>query len=106
HEELDLDPTRTEAEQHRFVRAAALPGLPWPVRPDAFSVHRAGFEVRTYRRCRRVLMFHHFAELGDEPYLVRSTEFDYANLDYSQAVTVEDELAHEGSTRFASFIRG
>ncbi|WP_198675872.1 SpvB/TcaC N-terminal domain-containing protein [Kribbella monticola] len=35
-----------------------------PVRPDAFSSRRAGFEVRTYRLCRRILMFHHFP---DEP---------------------------------------
>ena len=44
----------------------------WPVRPDPFSSCRAGFEVRTYRRCQRVLMFHHFPELGPEPQLVRS----------------------------------
>ena len=38
----------------------------WPVRQDPFSSYRAGFEVRTYRLCRRVLMFHHFPdELGD-----------------------------------------
>jgi RHS repeat-associated protein len=36
---------------------------------------------------------------------VRSTEFDYADLDYRQPVTIGDELAHQGSTRFASFIR-
>ena len=79
------------------------------VRPDPFSSHRAGFEVRTYRRCRRVLMFHHIPDLptGEKGYdgLVRSTEFDYADLDYAQPVTIEDELAHQGSTRFASFIR-
>jgi RHS repeat-associated protein len=52
----------------------------WFVRPDAFSTHRAGFEVRTYRLCRRVLMFHHFkGEPGvGTNCLVRSTEFDYA----------------------------
>ena len=27
---------------------------------DPFSIYRAGFEVRTYRLCQRVLMFHHF----------------------------------------------
>jgi RHS repeat-associated protein len=50
---------------------------PWPLRADAFSTHRAGFEVRTRRLCRRVLMFHHFAELGTAPRLVRSTDFIY-----------------------------
>ncbi|MEJ7870920.1 MAG: SpvB/TcaC N-terminal domain-containing protein, partial [Rubrobacteraceae bacterium] len=105
YEGLDLDPAQPEAEQHRFVRASASPGDLWSVRPDPFSSHRAGFEVRTYRRCRRVLMFHRFKELGDEPYLVRSTEFEYGDLDYSQPATIEAELAHRGSTRFASFIR-
>jgi hypothetical protein len=42
-------------------------GVPWPVRQDAFSSYRAGFEIRTYRLCRRVLVFHTFAELGEEP---------------------------------------
>ncbi|WP_051034209.1 SpvB/TcaC N-terminal domain-containing protein [Streptomyces sp. SS] len=52
----------------------------WAARPDPFSSFRAGFEVRTHRLCRRVLMFHHFPE---EPEvgagcLVRSTDFRYA----------------------------
>lgn len=109
YEEVPLDPHRSEAEQHRFVRASASAGRPWAVRPDPFSSYRAGFEVRTYRRCRRVLMFHHIPDLptGEKGYdgLVRSTEFDYADLDYRQPVTIQDELAHQGSTRFASFIR-
>ena len=48
---------------------------PWPARLDIFSSCRAGFEIRTRRLCRRVLMFHHFAELGPDPYLVASTDF-------------------------------
>ncbi|WP_221413568.1 SpvB/TcaC N-terminal domain-containing protein [Peribacillus simplex] len=104
YEELGLDPARSEADQHRFVRASSLPGHHWTVRPDPFSSYNAGFEVRTYRRCRRILMFHHFAELGNEPCLVRSTELDYADFDYSKSATVEVELAHPGSTRKASFI--
>ncbi|HEY3495004.1 MAG TPA: SpvB/TcaC N-terminal domain-containing protein, partial [Polyangiaceae bacterium] len=46
----------------------------WPVRDDPFSSYRAGFELRTYRLCRRVLMFHRFA---DPPLLVKSTDLDY-----------------------------
>ncbi|MFO0699251.1 MAG: SpvB/TcaC N-terminal domain-containing protein [Nitrospira sp.] len=49
----------------------------WHVRADPFSTHRAGFEVRTYRLCRRVLMFHRFEELGSTDCLVRSTDFKY-----------------------------
>ena len=52
--------------------------LTWPCRIDPFSAYRAGFEVRTYRTCRRVLMFHWFTEhLGPGPVLVRSTDFTY-----------------------------
>jgi hypothetical protein len=54
----------------------------WPVRPDPFSTYRAGFEVRSYRLCQRVLMFHHIPDLptGEPGYdgLVRSTDFTYA----------------------------
>jgi hypothetical protein len=63
--EFRPDPALPEAEQHRLVRADASPDLPWDapdrawnVRPDPFSTYRSGFEVRTYRRCRRVLMLH------------------------------------------------
>ncbi|PRQ09355.1 SpvB/TcaC N-terminal domain-containing protein [Enhygromyxa salina] len=50
----------------------------WPARMDTFSSYRAGFEIRTRRLCRRVLMFHHFAELGEAPYLVASTDLVHA----------------------------
>ena len=60
---------------HASVRSS---GNHWPVRQDPFSSYRSGFEVRTYRLCRRVLMFHHFPEeLSVNDYLVRSTEFEY-----------------------------
>jgi RHS repeat-associated protein len=52
---------------------------PWSIRQDPFSNYRAAFEVRTYRLCQRVLMFHHFPdELGAADCLVRATEFGYA----------------------------
>lgn len=69
---------------------------PWRARRDAFSTHRAGFEVRTYRLCRRVLMFHHFPELGDDPYLVRSTDFTYAE---NPVATYLTRIIHTGYTR-------
>ena len=52
----------------------------WTVRNDPFSSYRPGFEVRTYRLCQRVLMFHHFPEeegVGLDC-LVRSTDFAYS----------------------------
>ena len=56
---------------------APMDNFTWPARPDAFSSHRAGFEIRTYRLCKQVLMFHHFPELDKSDYLVRSTVFTY-----------------------------
>jgi RHS repeat-associated protein len=51
----------------------------WPVRSDPFSMCRAGFEIRTYRLCRRALMFHHFpADAVGRNCLVRSTDFTYS----------------------------
>jgi RHS repeat-associated protein len=53
----------------------------WPLRPDPFSVFRSGFEVRTYRRCERVLLFHQFqGQAGfEQPCLIRSTDFQYSD---------------------------
>src|SRR5260370_28858097 len=64
--------------------AAPTPGDagPWLCRHDPFSSFRPGFEVRTYRLCQRVLMFHHFAtepEIGRDC-LVRSTDFAYRSI--------------------------
>ncbi|HEU5381440.1 MAG TPA: SpvB/TcaC N-terminal domain-containing protein [Ktedonobacteraceae bacterium] len=55
-------------------------GQIWTCRADAFSTYRATFEVRTYRLCQRVLMFHHFAnEQGvGLNCLVRSLDLTYA----------------------------
>ena len=74
-----------DAEKRVFVQLTISdsPGRSWPVRRDPFSTYRSGFEVRTYRLCRRAMMFHHFPdELGPDEssmddYLVRSTEFAY-----------------------------
>lgn len=51
---------------------------PWAVRRDAFSTFTSGFEVRSYRLCRRMLMFHHIREeLVLKDYLVSSYSFEY-----------------------------
>jgi RHS repeat-associated protein len=54
---------------------------PWNCRLDPFSTYRSTFEVRTYRLCRRVLMFHSFT--GDPNVgsncLVRSTDLIHSS---------------------------
>lgn len=54
-----------------------LPIPSWPVRLDPFSIYQPGFEVRTYRLCRRILMYHHFLELGNGPTLIGKLDLDY-----------------------------
>jgi hypothetical protein len=72
---------------------------------DVFPGSPAGFEVRTSRRCQRILMFHHFEELGPAPKLVRSLSLDYDDFAYGQGFEPRDELEHPGSTRIGSFMR-
>ena len=49
----------------------------WTFRPDAFSDYKAGFEIRTARLCKRVLLFHHFTGIDEYVGLVKSINFEY-----------------------------
>lgn len=49
----------------------------WDFRNDAFSDYKYGFEVRTTRLCKRVMLHHFFAELPGGSALVKSVDFDY-----------------------------
>lgn len=62
---------------HASEPPAPVPDRRWPARLDAYSTFRPGFDVRTYRLCRRVLMFHRFAELGATPHAVGDYTFEY-----------------------------
>lgn len=71
------DEEAPDEEGRVWVDASPFAAAPWPARPDPFSSYRSGFEIRTCRLRRRVLLFHHFPEeLGAEPGLVRSTAFE------------------------------
>ncbi len=64
----------------------------WEYRKDAFSDYKAGFEIRTTRLCRRILLFHHFSELPGGSALVRSLSLQYdtdnqAGLTFLKAIT-------------------
>jgi len=76
------------------------PARPWPCRPDPFSTYRPGFEVRSYRRCHRILMFHHFpGEPGvGTDCLVCSTDLTYESTGGSGMTTVAS-VTHTGYRR-------
>lgn len=50
---------------------------PWACRKDPFSSYRSGFDIRTYRRCERIMVFHCFEELPHSPYLTKSLQLIY-----------------------------
>lgn len=79
------------------VYLGQLDGTPWSLRDDPFSNYRAGFEIRTYRRCQRVLLFHdfpsEFARSGvqsADPELVSALELGYeqASQGYSYLTSI------------------
>ncbi|MFD2175321.1 SpvB/TcaC N-terminal domain-containing protein [Rhodobacter lacus] len=83
---------------HAGLAPGPDPDQPWPVRNDPYSRHRAGFEQRCYRLCRRVLMFHRFAELGTAPCLVRALELSH---DDSSGVSLLTRIVERGYIRAA-----
>jgi RHS repeat-associated protein len=74
----------------------------WLARNDGFSSFRSCFEMRTYRLCRRILMFHTFPNEGigeerlnnGEATLVRSIDFEYkySNI-YKKTTDLEQKAA-------------
>ena len=82
--EYDIDPNNINSYK---------PINKWACRPDPFSRYEAGFEVRTYRRCLRILMFHCFPEeLGTNPVLVHATSCGYETntASLSQCTSITD----------------
>ncbi|MBC7862699.1 MAG: sugar-binding protein, partial [Bacteroidia bacterium] len=62
----------------------------WDCRPDPFSSYTSGFEIRTYRLCKNVLLFHYFKnELGDLHCLNKTLSLSYNNLQKYGEHTVE-----------------
>jgi RHS repeat-associated protein len=85
----DHDPVSPAPKDDEERTPAGALIRPWPVRQDPFSTYRSGFETRTYRLCRRVLMFHHFAQeegVGKDC-LVRSTDFAYTTNHIASFIT-------------------
>lgn len=42
--------------EHELNKPKPNDNNPWTTRKDPYSSYRSGFEIRTYRRCNRVLM--------------------------------------------------
>lgn len=67
----------------------------WACRQDPFSAYRAGFEIRTYRLCRQIIMLHHFPDqLGQSTVLVGSTKFEYEETPAASLLTYVSSLRY------------
>ncbi|KAJ5683132.1 hypothetical protein N7462_006297 [Penicillium macrosclerotiorum] len=66
---------------HESINPSPEEQRTWEIRKHPFSVRSAGFELRTYRLCRRIMMFHRFPDQmkGRAYALVSSTELNYTN---------------------------
>ena len=77
-----------------YQEQPAYTGQQWLTRSDAFSSFAYGYEIRTERLCRQVLMFHRFpAELGNDPVLVRRLLIEYRQtaLGYQQLSAAHEQ---------------
>lgn len=80
--------------------AEPTPARPWPVRPDVGTTGRPGFEVRTRRLCRRVMMFHRFAEELGAPFtLVGTLELRVHEAPEASTLEAVRYVGHRGSER-------
>lgn len=84
----------------RSVAAATVPPFTttgkWLARADAFSRYDFGFELRTHRLCRQVLMFHHFPdELGKADTLIHRLLLEYVSTSMLTQLTAVQSLAYE-----------
>ena len=66
----------------------------WQARQDAFSSYKSGFEIRTYRRCQSVLMFHYFPELGENAVLTKTTVLEYEENPYFSLLTKATQCSY------------
>ncbi|RON10226.1 toxin [Pseudomonas brassicacearum] len=84
-----------------YEQKPAYTGQQWQRRSDGFSSFAYGFELRTERLCRQVLMFHRFPdELGADPVLVRRLLLDYrqAPLGYYHLSAAHDQAYSNRTT--------
>ncbi|TDW96987.1 SpvB/TcaC N-terminal domain-containing protein [Dinghuibacter silviterrae] len=70
---------------HDLGTPTFTPSGSWGSRLDPFSDGKPGFDMRTYRLCRRFLMFHNIPELDAEPVLVKSLDLAYQFYDFTTA---------------------
>ena len=76
----------------------------WDFRTDAFSEYKSGFEIRTTRLCKRVLLYHYFENkfaLNTDKVLVKSLDF-YQESYGSEGFTFLKSITQKGYILYES----
>ncbi|WP_025742879.1 SpvB/TcaC N-terminal domain-containing protein [Aquimarina pacifica] len=93
--------------EHDFTNPSIEEVTSWDVRKDPFSRYNSGFELRQYRLCQRILFFHDFQELGENPVLVRSTTLSYEETNKASILKAIEQSGYkkidDGTTKVTSF---
>lgn len=80
--------------EHGKKNPSAAEITPWLTREDIVSSYNSGFEVRKYRLCRRVLLFHHFPDsVTKASSLMSSAVFRYCQSPVGSTLI---EVTHKG----------
>lgn len=70
-------------------------GQTWARRQDPFSSYSAGFEIRTYRLCQNILLFHRFAELNTQPVLTTVLKLNYNESPLLTFLTSSEHIGYQ-----------
>ncbi|KAI1112286.1 65kDa B protein-domain-containing protein [Nemania sp. NC0429] len=83
--------------EHDSKNPSAQEASPWLARADVVSTYHAGFEVRTYRLCHRLLLFHHFPnESTSQVSLVSSADLEYREMPSGSELVSVTQNGHRG----------
>jgi RHS repeat-associated protein len=85
-----------EFENRPYENDQSSSSRKWTVRQDPFSVYKAGFEIRTYRLCKRILTYHNISELAATPSLTGILSLNY---DESPLATTLQSISYTGVRR-------
>jgi RHS repeat-associated protein len=80
--------------EHDVNNPTSAEVAPWLYRQDPFSSFKSGFEIRSYRLCRRLFMFHHFPELALADYLVKSMNLTYDENPFFSFLTQVNQVGY------------
>lgn len=84
----------------------ASPGE-WTARQDPFSTYRSGFEIRTFRLCRNILLFHRFpSQFNNERFLVKAVHFAYDETPAMAFLTGVEVIGYQKSSVDGQYTTG